>query len=188
MIKQNLIIYQLNPLYRILKELKLNLNFKITFVDSEDFFNDKSKESENIFVISSNKNLNIKNHFFFSNSPIHLSDLLERINIEFLKLQFNNQSQIKVGSYIVDINSRKLKKNNITLKLTEKEINIIIYLFKSKEPVSINELQKNIWSYQPNIETHTVETHIHRLRKKFFNTFHEVEFIISKNHGYIINH
>ena len=72
------------------------------------------------------------------------------------------------------------------LKLTEKEINTINYLSKSDKPVSINELQKKVWSYQSDIETHTVETHIYRLRKKILNTFSDDKFIVSKKNGYQI--
>ena len=76
--------------------------------------------------------------------------------------------------------------NNIKLKLTEKEINTITYLSKSDKPVSIDELQKKVWSYQSDIETHTVETHIYRLRKKILNTFNDKDFIISEKNGYQI--
>jgi DNA-binding response OmpR family regulator len=111
---------------------------------------------------------------------------MEKINIEFLKLHFNNQSQMKVNNYNINLNSREMLINNIKLKLTEKEINTIIYLSKSKKPVSIDELQAQVWSYQSGIETHTVETHIYRLRKKILNTFNDKEFIISKKNGYQI--
>ena len=77
-------------------------------------------------------------------------------------------------------------KNNIKLKLTEKEINTIHYLSKSNNPVNIDELQEKVWSYQSDIESHTVETHIYRLRKKILNTFNDNEFIISKKNGYQI--
>ena len=76
--------------------------------------------------------------------------------------------------------------NNKKLKLTEKEINTINYLSKSNKPVSIDELQEKVWSYQSDIETHTVETHIYRLRKKILNSFNDNEFIISKKNGYQI--
>ena len=75
---------------------------------------------------------------------------------------------------------------NTKLKLTEKEINTIIYLSKSRKPVSVDELQENVWSYQSDIETHTVETHIYRLRKKILKTFDDNEFIVSKKNGYKI--
>ena len=80
-----------------------------------------------------------------------------------------------------------MSEKKIRLKLTEKEINTIIFLSKSNKPVSVDELQKKVWSYQSDIETHTVETHIYRLRKKILNTFDDNKFIISKKNGYQIN-
>ena len=77
-------------------------------------------------------------------------------------------------------------KNN-KLKLTEKEISSIIYLFKVKKPVKIQELQSKVWGYQSQLETHTVETHIYRLRKKILKVFNDNYFIISNNDGYEIN-
>ena len=77
--------------------------------------------------------------------------------------------------------------NTTKIKLTEKEINIIIYLSKSKNSVSINDLEKNVWKYQSDIETHTVETHIYRLRKKILKSFNDENFILSKKDGYQIN-
>ena len=77
--------------------------------------------------------------------------------------------------------------NKTRLKLTEKEINTIIYLSRSDKPVSIDELQDKVWSYQSDIETHTVETHIYRLRKKISNTFDDNDFVISEKNGYQIN-
>ena len=123
---------------------------------------------------------------FIDNLPIQIFKLIEKINIKFLKLQFNNQSQVKINNYIIDLNSREIFLNNTRLKLTEKEINTIIYLSKKIKPVSVNNLQENVWSYQSDIETHTVETHIYRLRKKFLSTFDDNEFIISKKNGYQI--
>jgi DNA-binding response OmpR family regulator len=111
---------------------------------------------------------------------------VEKINIEFLKLQFHSQSQVKIKNYTMDMNSREIIINDTKLKLTEKEINTIIYLSKSNKPVSIDELQKKVWSYQSDIESHTVETHVYRLRKKFLSTFDDEEFIVSKKDGYQI--
>ena len=76
--------------------------------------------------------------------------------------------------------------NDLKLKLTEKEINTIIYVSKSNKPVSINELQEKVWSYQSDMETHTVETHVYRLRKKILGKFSDNQFIISKKDGYQI--
>jgi DNA-binding response OmpR family regulator len=93
---------------------------------------------------------------------------------------------MKVNNYIINLNSREMMTSNTKLKLTEKEINTITYLSKSNKPVSIDELQEKVWSYQSDIETHTVETHIYRLRKKILITFQDNEFIISKKNGYQI--
>ena len=136
--------------------------------------------------LSDKKYLNIHNEFVLDYTPINIFKLIEKINIEFLKLQFNSQSEVTVKNYTIDLNSRKMLKNNINLKLTEKEINTISYLSKSEKPVSIDELQEKVWSYQSDMETHTVETHIYRLRKKILNTFNDNEFIISKKNGYQI--
>ncbi len=183
---QNLIIYKFNELYQILEELGLNLNFKIIIVDNEETLNEKTKKIHNYLVISNKKYSYIHNQFVLDHIPINIFKLIEKINIEFLKLQFNSQSEVIVNNYTIDLNSREMLKNNIKLKLTEKEINTITYLSKSEKPVSINELQEKVWSYQSNIETHTVETHIYRLRKKISNTFNDKHFIISEKNGYQI--
>jgi hypothetical protein len=183
---QNLIIYKFTSLYRILKELELDLNFKISFTDSEKSLKDKVKNISNYLIISNKKYLDFDNQFVLGNTPITFSKLVEKINIEFLRLKFNSQSHVKIKNYFIDLNSREITTNNTKLKLTEKEINTISYLSKSDKPVSIDELQKKVWSYQYDMETHTVETHIYRLRKKIFNTFGDNEFIINKKNGYQI--
>jgi hypothetical protein len=183
---QNLIIYKFTSLYHILEELDLDLNFRISFIDNENSLNNEVKNYNNYLIISNEKYQDINNQFVLDNLPINIFKLIEKINIQFLKLQFNNQSSIKVNDYTIDLNSREMLINNIKLKLTEKEINTIIYLSKSNQPVSINELQKKVWSYQSDMETHTVETHIYRLRKKISNIFKDEEFIISKKNGYQI--
>ena len=186
MITQNLIIYKFNSLYHILEELGLDLNFKITFAETKNSLKDKVVNDNNSLIITNTEHGDIGNHFILDDSPINIFKLVEKINIEFLKLQFNNQSQIKVKNYNINLNSREMIKNNTKLKLTEKEINTINYLSKSNKPVSIDELQAKVWSYQSDIETHTVETHIYRLRKKILNSFNDKEFIISKKNGYKI--
>ena len=183
---QNLIIYKLNSFYQILEELDLDFSFQIIFIDSEKLLNDQIRSKSNYIIITDQKNLNLDNQIILDNLPISISKFFEIINIKFLKLQFNNQSQIKISKYIIDLNSREMQFNYKWLKLTEKETYTIIYLSKKNRPVSVDELQKNVWSYQSDIETHTVETHIYRLRKKIFKIFDDNEFIISKKNGYQI--
>ena len=186
MSNQNLIIFKFKSLYHILEELGLDLNFNIIFADNENSLKDKIKNHSNYLIISNKKYLDLDNQFVLENTPIKIYKLVEKINIEFLKIQFNSQAQVKAGNYIVDLNSREILKSNTKLKLTEKEINTITYLSKLNEPVSIEELQEKVWSYQSDIETHTVETHIYRLRKKILNTFNDNKFILSKKNGYQI--
>ena len=184
MSSQNLIIYKFNELYQILEELNLDLNFNIICANNENYLSDTIKNLNNYLVISNKKYSAIDNQFVLDSGPINIFKLLEKINIEFLKLKFNSQSKVKVNNYIIDLNSREMLIKDNKLKLTEKEINTITYLSKSDKPVSIDELQEKVWSYQSDIETHTVETHIYRLRKKILNTFNDKDFIISEKNGY----
>tara|TARA_B100001093_G_scaffold472465_1_gene495618 strand:+ start:883 stop:1485 length:603 start_codon:yes stop_codon:yes gene_type:complete len=183
---QNLIIYKFISLYHIFEELGSDLNFKILFVDDKKSLNEKVKNLNNYLVISNKRFSDNENQIVIDKIPINIFKLVEKINIEFLKVQFNSQSELKVNNYTINLNSREMLINGIKLKLTEKEINTIIYLSKSRKPVSIDELQEKVWSYQSDIETHTVETHIYRLRKKISNIFYDNEFIVSKKNGYQI--
>jgi len=78
------------------------------------------------------------------------------------------------------------KKNNLELQLSEKEINFLILFSESKEPISRSLVLKNVWNYSSESETHTVETHIHRLRKKILEKFGDNNFIKNNNKGYYI--
>ena len=186
MLVQNLIIYKFSQFHRILKEIEFDLNFNILFADNENILNDTIKNLNNYLIITDREYLNIDHQFVLNDTPVNISKLVEKINIEFLKVQFNSQSEVKVNNYIIDLNSREMSVKNIKLKLTEKEINTIMFLSKSNKPVSVDELQEKVWSYQSDIETHTVETHVYRLRKKILNTFDDNKFIISKKNGYQI--
>ena len=113
MSNKNLIIYKFNELYHILEELGLDLNFKITFADSEKSLNEKVKNLNNYLIISNKKYSDIQNQFVLDNVPINVFKLIEKINIEFLKLQFNNQSEVKVNNYTIDLNSREMLTKNM---------------------------------------------------------------------------
>ena len=184
---QNLIIYKFDVLYHILKELDEDLNFKVLQIKDDKILNSEIKKLDDYLIITKKNNSNLKNSVFLERFPLRLNKLIEKFNIEILKIKFNKQSKINLSNYIIDLNSRKISSNNLELKLTEKEINTILYLSKKKEPISIKELEKAVWEYQSEIETHTVETHIYRLRKKIFSTFRDNNFLISKKDGYLIN-
>ena len=104
----------------------------------------------------------------------------------FLKLNYQNQSNIVIKNYKLNLNSRTISSNLGSLKLTEKEMNLIVYLNRIKKPQKINELQKIIWYFNDNLETHTVETHIYRLRKKIKIFFDDENFLLSNSEGYYL--
>ena len=185
--KQNLIIFKYNTFYNIMKELEENLNLKIFEAPNEQVLNKIKDDLKNYLIITSKKINNINNQFILDKTPTTLNKLIERFNIQFLKVNFIEKSELNIGKYKIDLNSRELISKNNVLKLTEKETNIIIYLFKSNNAVGIDRLQSEVWQYHSNLETHTVETHIYRLRKKILEIFKDNDFIISKKNGYKIN-
>ena len=191
---QNVIIINYNSLYEIFDDLKENLPFKtIKFKNENDFLKDNSLDKRKSLIILNKKTKLLFNHGLHESNILYLNDLplsfeklLEKININLIKLRYSLQSKIIIKDFQLDINSKHLSKFGITLKLTEKEIEIILYLNKKKINCDIADLQKNIWGYSTNIETHTVETHIYRLRKKIDKVFKDKKFIVSQKNGYLI--
>ena len=207
MIKHNIIILDCDPLYRILIEIKNNFSFEIknfTLKDlnapnltnfiilTESIHKDFLLKKKNfdkkkiIFLLKKNENLaNINNtqHIFY---PFNIYDLVEKINIELIKQKYTDQSSIKILNYLLDLNSRIISDNNKKLKLTEREVDIILFLKNNKKPQKVNVLQNEVWKYSSELETHTVETHIYRLRKKIADKFKDNNFIISHEDGYLI--
>jgi hypothetical protein len=195
MIKQNVFIVNYNLLYEILFEIKENLFFTIIKLENEDFlFKDSYFDMENSLIISKTnlkksikKKISDRNFLNFNHLPLSINKLLELINVQLIKIKFDHQSKINIKGYELNLNSKFFYKGNLSLKLTEKEIEIILYLYKKKIKHDIADLQKNIWGYSTNMETHTVETHIYRLRKKISNKFNDENFILSHKNGYFID-
>jgi hypothetical protein len=191
---QNVFIINFNSLYEILGEIKENLPFKIIkFENEEDFKKNLDLDRINCLVISKtdhklllNNNITNKNFLDLNDLPLSLKKLLDLINIKLIKLKFNQQSKVIIKGYELNLNSKFLSKGSLNLKLTEKEIEIILYLNNTKIEHSVVDLQKNIWGYSSDIETHTVETHIYRLRKKISDLFEDKKFILSHINGYFI--
>ena len=180
-----LIIYEYQILFEILDEIKESLNFKIIQSNKNDYNKIEFDPKINYLTISKEKVENIDNSLVLENTSIKLEKLLEIININFLRIQFSNQSNIKIGKYNLDLNSRKIKFKNKSLDLTERETSLIIFI-NEKTNVSVKELQRNVWDYSPSLETHTVETHIYRLRKKMNDIFGDENFILNNKNGYSI--
>ncbi len=212
--KQTINIVGVHTLYNIFEEIKDNLSFNVANFDKEDNFLKLYRENkidiansliltkaENKDLFVKKNNINKQNIFLFYNKdnnydinleynllkyPIEIYSLIEKINIQLIKQKYNYQSKIKLNDYYLDLNSRNIAKKDKSLKLTEREMDIILFLNDKKKPQKINILQSQVWEYSSDLETHTVETHIYRLRKKINDKFKDNKFIISTEDGYII--
>ena len=185
---KKLIIFQNKKLFKILDEISEKFEFKLEFFDKEkDLEYLESENSKNYLIISKKKILNLSNQIIIDTFPLRINELNQILNINFLKSKFTEQSKISLGKYNLDLNSRILKQDIKQLVLTEKESSILVFLKNSEGPVKINQLQEKVWGYNSELETHTVETHIYRLRKKIVDNFSDNQFILSDKQGYFLN-
>jgi len=180
-------------LYNVLFEVKDFLNFEVINYENENAFLEKiEKETsiKNYTIVTktflNNKNVNQKSIIYLDDKPINFISLIDKINTNLLKQRFSFQSNINIKNYSLNLNSRVISRNKNELKLTEREIEIILFLNDKNKPQNINILQKEVWSYATDLETHTVETHIYRLRKKISDKFKDSDFILSSKEGYLI--
>ena len=196
MLKNQLCVTNSKILHEILYEIKEELNFDLIFHDDFDkqkIINiDKENFKNVLFLVINNLKINSKEQIESSRIlnleklPIKILKLIEKINIFFLRINFKSQSNIFIKSYELNLNSRIISKNKKILKLTEKEILVILFLFNANNPKNINDLQKEVWKQKLTLETHTVETHIYRIRQKFLKVFNDKFFILSVRLGYSI--
>ena len=184
MYKQNLAIYSNLFLFNILKELEDNLNIKVFIISDEKEL--KKKKLENTLIITTEKKLKIENILQIS-LPIKISKLIEIINVEIIKIKTKMQSSVMIGHYNLDLNGRILRFKSDIIDLTEKETQLISFLNNSIVSVNIRKLQTEVWGYKEQLDTHTVETHIHRLRKKLIDKFGKNNLIFSDKDGYYLN-
>ena len=195
MIKQTIHIIDFKILYNILDEIKDYLKFKILhYKNEENFLNSNNLNlNDSLILVKSDKQVFLNNGkisrkkiFSITEYPIKIDKLVEILNVNLIKQKYNYQSNIYIKDYILDLNSRKITKNNQNLKLTQKEIDIILFLNDHEKPQKVNILQNKVWGYSLELETHTVETHIYRLRKKIHDKFNDDNFILSNDDGYFI--
>ena len=195
MFKQKIFLVNFDSLYEIFNEIKENLSFEIKNFKNETDLIKAINLEKSFFLILLKPNQNLlqsenvsnKNILYINNLPMNIDKIIETINIKWIKLKFNHQSKVNIKSYELNLNSKIFSKKSIFLKLTEKEIEIILYLNSDSVKKNVLNLQKKIWGYSSNIETHTVETHIYRLRKKINEKFKDNEFILSDKNGYFIS-
>ena len=194
MSKQSVNIVEFQSLYNILSEIKSLFKFNIY---NHKNFNEKIQLEEairtNSLIIINDKNHNLfsnkrlsNNLLVFDRMPIKIEAIIDEINTQLIKQKYNFQSKFNIKNYILNLNARTISYKENVLKLTEKEIDIILFLKENKKPQSVHKLQNEVWGYSVDLETHTVETHIYRLRKKIKNKFSDQNFIISHDEGYVI--
>ncbi len=128
-------------------------------------------------------NCKFDDNFFL---PINFVELQTKIVNLITAYKFNKNSSILIKDFKLDKNEKKLKKDNLFIVITEREVQLIELLFNEKKPISKNIILKKIWKYAEDADTHTVETHIYRLRKKILDKFHDESFIINSKLGYSI--
>ena len=191
MLNQNIFILNSKTLYDILIELKNLLNFNILQMNEKDLSKNTFNKFENYILLTNdlkkiekNPYIDIAKVLVIDEMPIPIKKLIEKINIFILKESFQIQSKKKIKEYYFDLNDRTIFKKEKKIKLTEKELQLILYLDLKKDPQNITKLQNEIWGYNKDLETHTVETHIYRLRKKIQKEFNDEKFIKSTKKGY----
>ncbi len=194
---QSVIIINIKPLFEILNEINDNFSFKLNYFDINEFEKNYYSQNKNldntIFLSNAEDSIKLnqigieKNKLILINfTPENVYKLIDKINVALMQNKYDFQSNIKIKNYSLDINVKTISFNNKKLKLTEKEIEIILFLNKNKLPKKVIELQKNVWGYSSDIETHTVETHVYRLRKKISDIFRDDKFILSNDSGYLL--
>ena len=193
--------------FQILKEMKLFSKFNIKHYEDLDlcakdtkkknqiivFFNDsfhiiKAFNFPLILITQSLKPINLSCDIVYEQLkiPFKIIDFEKKITSLIPKNEFRKNSLINLKGYIIDKNERKMKKNNVELQLSEKEVNFLVLFAERKKPINRNLVLKNVWKYSSESETHTVETHIHRLRKKILENFGDDDFIKNSSKGYYI--
>ena len=176
--------------FEIINELKLFSKFGIKFYDNHDLYmGDSNKENQIALFFDNPLRLKIKSEGKILENikiPFKVIELEKKITLLIAKDKFKKNSLINISGYIIDKNERKIKKNSLELQLSEKEINFLELFSQNKNPVEKNMVLKKVWKYSEDSETHTVETHIHRLRKKIYEKFGDRHFIKNNNKGYFI--
>ena len=198
MINQSIHIIESEALYSILNEIENNFHFKIFNYPDKNIFLDQVNSNQinldNSLILVKKKinnsfekiNIEKKNIYILGETPIIIDKLIEKINVKLIKNKYEDQSKIYIKDYIINLNSRIIIRSGEELKLTEKEINIILFLNNKTKPQKINILENKVWGHSSVLETHTVETHIYRLRKKINDKFNDNKFIKTHNDGYFI--
>jgi len=210
--KNSLLVFGSKNFINSLDEVKEYLNFSLVFYDKNIFSHsliptiacilveaEACNDADTLNLINKIKNkplLLIKKPFHSLNAfptydsvetlPLNLEDICNKITNLVTVKKFNQNSSLIIKDYVIDKNERKLKKNNLSMTITEREVQLIELLFNAKKPLSKNIILKRVWKYAEDTDTHTIETHIYRLRKKILSIFKDDNFILNSKDGYSI--
>ena len=208
--KTNLLIFGTENFNNSLDEIKEDLGFSLTYFDHSKFseavfssfaaiiVNNEVCEDKTVLSIINrilnlpillleNHNSSVKcKHNDKNYLPINCEELKSKINNLITADKFSKNSSIIIKNFTLDKNEKKLKKDNLFVTITEREVQLIELLFNKKKPLSKKIILKEIWKYSDDADTHTVETHVYRLRKKILNKFNDENFITTSKLGYSI--
>jgi DNA-binding response OmpR family regulator len=207
----NILVFGTYNFNKTLDEIKNKLSFNLVMYDSEDYLKKTNQNYHilfvnNEFLLKQNEvdlielerfNLpilllidsqsSIKRNFLFDDQvylPINILDLKKKVNDLLSSFKFSKNSSINIKNYTIDKNLKTMSKDDISINLTEKEVNLLVLLNEEKKPLNKKLILKKIWQYSTDVDTHTVETHIYRLRKKVLDKFGDKEFINIFKDGY----
>jgi len=190
-IKMNILFFENLSDYLINTKENITNNIVVTHLSNFELIEQSNFKIDNpIFYLTNKKiNINIKTKFQryeLIYYPFNLKNFIEKINLIYIKFKFVINSKVDLLNYTINLNTREIITVQNKLKLTEREKNFLLFLKKSKKPQTIKNILKSVWGYSKGVETHTVETHVHRLRKKFLDSFNDNNFIKNNKKGYYI--
>ena len=167
-----------------------NDNFDIILFHTDCYQNKKQKDfivNNNSIKICAGKKKDSQDSFdAFLELPATLKEINAVVENTVAKKQFNKNSSIEIKNYLLNKNEKKLSKLNQFITLTEKEVQLLELFLNNKKPISKDNILSNVWNYSSDADTHTVETHIYRLRKKVTDKFMDEKFILNNKDGYYL--
>ena len=206
----NILVFTSYNFNKSLDEIKNKLSFNLVMYNSEDYLKQTNQNYhvlllDNEFLIKQkfdttrlksfnlpillliDSQSNIKKNILFDDQvylPFNILDLKKKVNDLVSSFKFSKNSSVNIKNYVIDRNLKTMSKENISINLTEKEVNLLVLLNEEHKPLNKTLILKKIWQYSTDADTHTVETHIYRLRKKVLEKFGDREFINIFKEGY----
>ena len=206
----NILVFGTHNFNKTLDEIKNKLSFNLDMYDSKDYLKRANQNYHILFVdnkfllqqkvdLTKLESFNLpilllidsqssaKKNFSFDDQaylPLNVLDLKKKVNDLLSSFKFSKNSSVNIKNYIIDKNLKLMKKDNLSINLTEKEVDLLVLLNEEKKPLNKKLILKKIWQYSIDADTHTVETHIYRLRKKVLEKFGDKKFINIFQEGY----